>query len=455
MDDLKMMAVTFKLPRTQHALSKPEEWNASWERLCSSGVLFPPICLGMALKMERREIGDMAFEYPRLLQNTLGLRFDIGVEGVDALLYHDLKYKWLAATPATRRQHARVGLSEAGDILTLESLSKGHTHIDLLKAIIPDDISVLPKIPCHFQNPICDLLCEVRQTSVTEYEKLWLAEAQMLRSKLIYYVLVVPRTATSKDYCGEKSRPYYIAHAGGPIHGDKEENLRWENSQAKLLEKIESVGVRIHCWTTLKRDVPHCSRECQTADHKSRHKAICGKEIGLEEAVSTALKARGPPKPTFSQTGTAVDGFKRSLDLLYHVFKLNQDPEADLYLRTKEGIDSEDCFTRIDTPFLPIQNLIRAARDKAMITGDRVPLYILWFCLSKGLDKERSWDFKVMIDQMAKEYEFLDLKKAMPELQVKPLRDPVMRPPLVQSLSMYNWTGYLDISPVDMSRKVE
>ncbi len=198
--DSRTVTVTFELPRTQHALSKPEEWNTSWEHLCSSGLLSPPLYLDIALKMEPRETGAMAFEYSRLLQNTLGLRFDIGREGVDALLYENLESKWLAATPAIRRQHALVGLSEAGaiarnlnearrftgDILTLDNLSKeGRVLIDLLKAIIPDDISVLPKTPCHFPNPAWDSLREARQKSGTEYEKLWLAEAHMLRSKLI------------------------------------------------------------------------------------------------------------------------------------------------------------------------------------------------------------------------------------------------------------------------------
>lgn len=155
--------------------------------------------------------------------------------------------------------------------------------------------------------------------------------------------------------------------------------------------------------------------------------------MGLEEAVSTALKARGPPKPTVSQIGPAVDGFKRSPALLHHIFRLNQNPKIDLYLRIKEGTDSEDCFMKIDTPFPPIQNLLRAARDKAMTTGDRhsaalVCHHTVWFCLAKGCDKELGWDFKSMIEQMASEYEFPDLKKAMLELQEKQLRDPLRRP---------------------------
>ncbi|SJL05404.1 uncharacterized protein ARMOST_08771 [Armillaria ostoyae] len=502
--DSRTVTVTFELPRTQHALSKPEEWNTSWERLCSSGLLSPPLCLDIALKMEPRETGAMAFEYSRLLQNTLGLRFDIGREGVDALLYENLESKWLAAAPATRRQHALVGLSEAGaiarnlnearrftgDILTLDNLSKeGRVLIDLLKAIIPDDISVLPKTPCHFSNPAWDSLREARQKSGTEYEKLWLAEAHMLRSKLIYHVV----QCTYLSFLG-KPRPKITvvknpghkpsAHAhpldkelkkkiyGGKTAKEmwKDDKAAWKDRASRRLNsctnclKKEQEGEKFphcsKCWTTLKRDVPYCSRECQTADYKSRHKAICGKEMGLEEAVSTALKARGPPKPTVSQIGPAVDGFKRSPALLHHIFRLNQNPKIDLYLRIKEGTDSEDCFMKIDTPFPPIQNLLRAARDKAMTTGDRhsavlVCHHTVWFCLAKGYDKELGWDFKAMIDQMAREYEFPDLKKAMLELQMKQLRDPLRRPPLVQSLSPSDWLGYLRIGHVDMSRRIE
>ncbi|KAK0232916.1 hypothetical protein IW262DRAFT_1290107 [Armillaria fumosa] len=503
--DSRTATVTFELPRTQHALSKPEEWNISWEHLCNSGLLSPPICLDIALKMEPRDTGAMAFEYSRLLQNTLGLRFDIGREGVDALLYENLESKWLAATPAIRRQHALVGLSEAGaiarnlnearrftgDILTLDNLSKeGRVLVGLLKAIIPDDISVLPKTPCHFPNPTWDSLREARQNSGTEYEKLWLAEAQMLRSKLIYHVV----QCTYLSFLG-KPRPKItvVKNLGHTplarpqmhpldkelkkkIYGGKAAKEMWKDDKVAFKDRVsrrinsctnclkKEEGEKFphcsKCWTTLKRDVPYCSRECQTADYKSRHKAICGKEIGLEEAVSTALKARGPPKPTVSQIGPAVNGFKRSPALLHHILRLSQNPEIDLYLRIKEGTDSKDCFMRIDTPFPPIQNLLRAARDKAMTTGDRhsaalVCHHIVWFCLAKGYDKELGWDLKAMIDQMASEYEFPDLQKAMLELQEKQLRDPLRRPPLVQSLSPSDWMHYLRIGPVDMNRRIE
>ncbi|KAK0444953.1 uncharacterized protein EV420DRAFT_1648677 [Desarmillaria tabescens] len=438
--------------------------------------------------MEPCETGIKAFEYSRLLQNTLGLRFDIGVEAVDLLLYHDLESKWLAATRATRRQHALVGLSEAGaiarnlnearrftgDILTLENLSKeGHTLIDLLKAIIPDDISVLPKTPCHFPNAAWDSLREERQKNGTEFEKLWLAEAHMLRSKLIYHVVQLRNLGHSPhaqmdSVEKELKKKLYGGKAAKEMWKDdkaawKDRTSRRANSCTNCLKKEEEGQKFPHCskcWTALKRDVPYCSRECQTADYKSRHKAICGKEMGLEDAVETALKARGPPKPTVTQIGPAVEGFKRSPALLHHIFKLNRDPKTDLYIRIKEGTDSEDCFMRMDTPFPPIQNLIRAARDKAMITGDRqsaalVCHFTVWFLLAKGLDKERGWDFKAMIDEMTKEYEFPDLKKAMLELQVRQFRDPFMRPPLVRSLAPADWIGYVRISPVDMTRRIE
>lgn len=180
-----MIAVEF--PRTQHALSKPEEWNASWERLCSSGLFPPQTCLDIDIQTFQREPDRKVYAYSLHLQRTVILRFEIGREGVDALLNENLESNWLAATAAIRRQHALVGLSEAsaiaknlnetrrltGDILTLDNLSKdGRVLIDLLKTIIPNDISVVPETPCHFPNPTWDSFREARQKSGTEHEKL-------------------------------------------------------------------------------------------------------------------------------------------------------------------------------------------------------------------------------------------------------------------------------------------
>ncbi|KAK0478178.1 hypothetical protein IW261DRAFT_208584 [Armillaria novae-zelandiae] len=153
------------------------------------------------------------------------------------------------------------------------------------------------------------------------------------------------------------------------IYGRKAAQEKWKDEKAAYKDRVsrrtnpytnclkKEEGEKFphcsQCWTTLKRDVPYCSRECQTVDYRNRHKAICGKEMSLEDAISTALKARGLPKPTASQIGPAINGFKRSPALLHHILWLNQNPEIDLCLRIKEGTSREDCFMQIDIPFPP------------------------------------------------------------------------------------------------------
>lgn len=236
----------FNYPGTQDALSKPEEWNSSWERLYTAGLLSPQINLEVALKNERFKFttGELAFQYSALLQMTLQLLSGLGKDGVSSLLNDNLESKWLAATPAVRRKYALIGLSEAcsiarnlnearrftGDVLTLDNLSKdGRSFIDLLKSIIPDDISVHPKTLYYIPNPAWDSFLEARQNSGTEFEKLWLAEAQLLRTKLIcvFLPLRIICTAPMMTFlplrsCRDKYLPFVPWKAPSTVYCRKE-----------------------------------------------------------------------------------------------------------------------------------------------------------------------------------------------------------------------------------------
>ncbi|KAG7450806.1 uncharacterized protein BT62DRAFT_917107 [Guyanagaster necrorhizus] len=139
---------------------RPEDWNTSWEHLCSSGILSHQLCLAIAFQVEKREPGPMAFEYSRKLQSTLGLRFYIGVGSVDALRNLDLEAKWITAIaiPAARRQHALVGLSEACAIAGNLNDVRGFTG-----DILPDNISVVPQAPRLNRDPQSDLYIRTKE----------------------------------------------------------------------------------------------------------------------------------------------------------------------------------------------------------------------------------------------------------------------------------------------------
>ncbi|KAL0562921.1 hypothetical protein V5O48_019158, partial [Marasmius crinis-equi] len=47
------MPVTFELPRTQHAISNPEEWNAKWELLFAHDLLDPKMLIANNIQQVR------------------------------------------------------------------------------------------------------------------------------------------------------------------------------------------------------------------------------------------------------------------------------------------------------------------------------------------------------------------------------------------------------------------
>lgn len=115
-----------------------------------------------------------------------------------------------------------------------------------------------------------------------------------------------------------------------------------------------------------------------------------------------------------AQIPPAVRGFKPSVHLLGHILTLNNDPTKDFVVRIHGGVDSRKDmdFKEIDCPFPPIQMIFRAARDKAMSTGDRESVltvchYTLWFCMASTIGV--GW-------------------QGILEMQDRQLRDPFRRP---------------------------
>ena len=84
-------------------------------------------------------------------------------------------------------------------------------------------------------------------------------------------------------------------------------------------------------------------------------------------------------------------------------------------------------------PHPNIQKRARAARDKAMCEGDKSSAALfchfhVWFLWAKHADTKNGLNFKRIVEQMEKEFNFLGLKQAMLELQERQRRDLFQRP---------------------------
>ncbi|SJL01384.1 uncharacterized protein ARMOST_04705 [Armillaria ostoyae] len=318
-----MPPVYVELPKMQQVLSHSEEWNAQWERLGNSGVLTPQFCLVDLVGSRDPSRYDMlAREYATLLTFTLNIQ-----RKIDALAEYNLESKWLESTPSIRKSHVLVALSEAcsaarnihdarrfaGDILIDNLGNDGRVLIDLLKAIMPRTPQkalqlrhTFPTLPGIHSGPM---------------EKWGLSYAQILRTELIYLVVLY----TSLSFLGKERPKIPVTHprGGGDASNDpqrlqfQKENRRqlYGPSLAKEVTREDKAAAKERqrqrcaycthcsrpeqddekfphcgkCWNTLQRDVPYCSRECQTANYKPLHKAICGKALDLDTAVSFAM----------------------------------------------------------------------------------------------------------------------------------------------------------------------
>lgn len=139
-----------------------------------------------------------------------------------------------------------------------------------------------------------------------------------------------------------------------------------------------------------------------------------------------------PDTPGTSQIGPSIPPFKRNPALINHIRQLSLHPTVDFVLRTSSLPDREQ-ITHLDFPFEPVQKLVRSHREIAMTTGDKTAVaklcqFIVWFGMAKHLDQMYGWEFETVIQQMAKEFAFPELKAAMIEMQTLQFRDAFQRP---------------------------
>ena len=103
--------MTFELPKTQDALTRPEKWNNDWETLLKTGFTTPKVCLGDMLHTWRNGIDEVYHSYSILYTSTCEVQWRVGKR---AMIYLDeLEPAWNASTKDERRKHLLIGMSTA------------------------------------------------------------------------------------------------------------------------------------------------------------------------------------------------------------------------------------------------------------------------------------------------------------------------------------------------------
>ncbi|KAJ7596365.1 hypothetical protein C8J56DRAFT_286907 [Mycena floridula] len=352
-------AVSIDLPKTQDCLVKPEIWNTQWEELYARRVFPPEFIYQHELReVSRQPAGrDPHYEYSELLKNTCGVRYDLGYRFV---VFDDENFekRWTGASVEVRRKHALIALSEACAIarylndarascageLTLANLSEnGQVVVNMIKAMMPDDLSQVPDTPYFFPNKAWDAFeAKQKKSQPNEVQRISLARILALRTKLIYHVLFyifmsflgkelpkvhVRKHRTPKDVPKhaepdqlQKKLQEAMLGRDGAKQQRKEDKIAWKDrmQQRRIgcslpgCNNYEPEGQKFmrcgKCWKEVQRDVTYCSKECQVKDWKLRHKRICGKNMDLDTAVQNAAAA--PVLTKTIQIGPPINGFK-------------------------------------------------------------------------------------------------------------------------------------------------
>ncbi|KAJ7596299.1 hypothetical protein C8J56DRAFT_917055 [Mycena floridula] len=480
--------VVVQLPKTHMALSKPEVWNSEWESLYSTKMLTPENCLRLAIKADSfSPSGSDLQYYSDLFKMTCAVRHDIGVTVTK--FGERFRPGWLQASAATRKKHVLTALSEAcsmarnlndaraycADELTIAHLSEnGQVVVDMLYALLPDDLSHVPASPYYFPNTNWDTFEKIHEASnARNEEKNILAEVIILRTKLIYHVLFfIFLSFLGVDRPKVMVKKYKKTPAAPGSSSDREimeqlmgkeyvkKNAKEDKAAAK--ERAQQRGVVCtlpgcpniqqndgerfkrcaKCMSEVKREVTYCSPDCQKKDWKLRHRKICGKPMDLESAREHA--SASPLLTKTLQVGPPVDGYKRTPVLLEHIRRLNNNPDADLYIKVFPLAQGEAAFIFIQTPIPALKTLIRAAREKAMTTGDRASViqlcqYAVWYCVTAPSEDRERWNRDFMLDNMRKEFDFPDLRaRVLAETNKMPFIDQLDADSLMQYLRAYN-----------------
>ncbi|KAJ7018249.1 hypothetical protein C8F04DRAFT_1328447 [Mycena alexandri] len=406
-----------KPPEIEDVLRDPAKWNADWERMSHINPIH----------WYRRELRDQ-----KLLSKAM----------------LDARY---CRIPAVREKHVLVGLTTSCAAahnlhharrlcpreLNVPRLTKdGKFLIDLLKSVVPEDLTAPPTQVKHFAHPDWDALREYHdKANPKDADKLCHQEMLMLRTKLI--CLEVNNIKLSKVHAIEKKLKvagklsnFRSARRPALAHRVPLEDV----SKRDVSRRGYPKGTKI---LALRAVLENSAAECQKEDWKPNHKAICGKPLDFDMMAKIATPATSPPS---SVVGPAVAGFTRSTALSYLISQLCLRPEADYLIMPTPTTDQVIDFVDAEA-----KALFRSIRDKALTSGDceavaMIAHAICWWASLEGYGGPVSPN--IVVEQIRVEFAFESAKVAVIEMEQRQIRDPLKRPPFLWKMDPTAWIDF-------------
>ncbi|KAJ7753169.1 hypothetical protein B0H16DRAFT_1690831 [Mycena metata] len=483
------------IPTIPHAQKAPAEWNSDWELFLLRPEFAPPhgpaACFTEYLTRIKMTPGLEAATFDGLRGHRDHLCGLQALETEDCLDYfhsRGFEVDWMGATPATRAKHVLIGLAEACSIaanlnqaraycaheLRLSYLSDtGDVVLELLKSVLADDNSFVPATPKYISTPSWDAF-EVMQnnSNPTEMERIALDTILVFRTMLICFVLLytmrsflgeaLPKVPVLKGATKTRRSEFLTNLAKATLkqtlgtNGAKmqrhEINEGIQQRRALAVRHCASLacckpevadGVKFSrcrsCMDNLKREIFYCSRSCQKADWKHRHKDICGKTLNYAESTKIV------PHPTelknaSGRIGPPVNGYKRPFPLVRQVTMLNEAPSIDYYLANSQNRDVDLKMADSITP------IFRATRETACTTGNIEVIaafthFLCWSVNVQGLNTKYGLSPAGVVTQLAREFniEVGRLRELVRRLQHVQDQHPNRIPPLLLSLDGAAW----------------
>ncbi|KAK6977606.1 MYND-type domain-containing protein [Favolaschia claudopus] len=470
------------IPEIEDALKDPKAWNTQWENAMSpesnGGVVFSPRLwyrsqveeFKIAAKANRYFMDALYGEYPANFRGTLMLQITIIQDIFTFGTTQRFDARWLQADRSVREKHVLFSLSRicssannlhdarkyCPDELNLAHLSdSGKPLIALLKTVIPvGDLRTPPSTLSYFPHPDWNALREFHETSNPgEFEKLSYGRMLVLRTKLISHVihtifrsfmdLPVHNIQISKVHTvrEEIQRERGISRPPPPPSAivsrsgcnSKVCPKGWDN-ESSVPKKATLLRCR-NCWDKQRREIKYCSKECQKADWKSGHKAVCGNPLNFdlvdEMAASSSTALIRPPTSKYVPiVGPAKPGFERSMSLDHQIARLSVHSHLDYVLIpfTEAQLDPQ---YHILFPESEMKRLFRVVREKAFTTGDLEAVAIMAHAMCwwiSGGHYNGLVTPAIVFNQMQTEFYFEEVKMAVTQMEERRRRDPHYRP---------------------------
>ncbi|KIM90615.1 hypothetical protein PILCRDRAFT_812371 [Piloderma croceum F 1598] len=276
------------------------------------------------------EDGDIAI-HRSAIRNLCSLQRNVTVLAYQRFTVDDLEEKWLALSTSARQNHLLQGMVRACrrpidqderlhcEEVTLPYLQKGNGRgfLDLTRSFMIPDTTTIPTEPKFLLNKRFDQMLRPGPNGQSDRQVFFRADKTLCRNMFICRFL----SDTLASIFDQPEKPIVFVKGPQPKMTRAElrnmpESAKADRAAAKnsTIIRCESLSCQLgqsksgedvdfmvcsNCSKTMQRRIFYCSKGCQKADWKARHKAICGKPLTLQDAQASAI-GKEPPKQAWN-----------------------------------------------------------------------------------------------------------------------------------------------------------